>query len=214
MTKNLEAIILEKSKEEMEKQFFGGSIYALSHKLPLLRIVYDIENKTDYNCDIKCFTNYINLIKNISDKCGADLALLFAEVYNLYNIEDEIPNYNNVKNKMIVDFCTEALANISLALNQSEKLIEKINNYEKNKDTIIEINGKDYCFIVMMLNNLFYYYTTIINFIINKRYLNNEFIQSISERLCFIVSDEYESIKRMFKVIECYKEIESTTTFH
>ena len=66
----------------------------------------------------------------------------------------------------------------------------------------------------MMLNNLFYYYTTIINFITNKRYLNSEFIQSISERLCFIVSEEYESIRRMFKVIECYKEIESKTTFH
>ena len=217
MTKNLDPIILNISQEEMEKQLFGGNIYALSHKLPSLQIVYNTENKTDYNCDVKSFTNYINLIKDISDKCGGDLALLFAEVYNLYHIEDEITNCNNVKNKMIVDFCTEALANISLALNQSEKLIEKINDYEKIKDINIEfitIIGKDYCFIVMMINNLFYYYTTIINFIINKRYLNNEFIQSISERLFFIVSEEYESIRRMFKVIECYKEIESTTTFH
>jgi hypothetical protein len=214
MTKDLDANILNISQHEIEKQLFGGNIYALSHKFPTLCIINNIDNKTDYNYHIEYFTIYVNLIKGISDKCGSDLALLFSEVYNLYNIEDEIPNYNNVKNKMIVDFCTESLAHISLALNQSEKIIEKINNNEKNKDINIEISGKDYCFIVMMLNNLFYYYTTIINFIINKRYLNNEFISSISERLCFIVSEEFESMRRMFKVIECYKEIESTTTFH
>ena len=142
MTKNLEAIILEKSQEEMEKQLFGGNIYGLSHKLPILYITNSIENKTDYNCDINSFTNYINLIKGISDGCGRDLSLLFAEVYNLYHIEDEIPNYNNVKNKIIVDFCTESLAHISLSLNQSEKLIEKINNHDKNKDINIENKWK------------------------------------------------------------------------
>ena len=214
MTKTFEDTLGIQLKMEMEKQLFGGNIYAMAHKFPSLYITND-EGQNTRDCDrLESFINYTKLINHIADSCGSDLALLFAESYKIYEIYENHIDQHDSKHKLIIEFCTEALAHLSLALNQSEKLLEKINSQDLNGEVNLEISGNDYCFIVMMLNNLFYYYTTIVNFILNKRYLNSEFIKSISERLCFIVSDEFESLRRMFKVIECYKEIETKPTFH
>lgn len=214
MTKTFEDTLGIQLKMESEKQLFGGNIYAMAHKFPSLYITND-EGQNPRDCDrLESFINYTKLINNIADSCGSDLALLFAESYKIYEIYEGHIDQHDIKHKVIIEFCTEALAHLSLALNQSEKLLEKINSQDLNAEVNLEISGNDYCFIVMMLNNLFYYYTTIVNFILNKRYLNGEFVKSISERLCFIVSDEFESLRRMFKVIECYKEIETKPTFH
>ena len=214
MTKEFEDTLGFQLKMESEKQLFGGNIYAMAHKFPSLYITNDTEQDSLDCYRLESFLNYTKLINHISASCGSDLALLFAESYKLYEIDEDTIIHHDIKNKFIIDFCTEALAHLSLALNQSEKLLQKINSYDLNEEVNLEISGNDYCFIVMILNNLFYYYTTIVNFILNKQYLNIEFIKSISERLSFIVSDEFESLRRMFKVIECYKEIETKPTFH
>lgn len=214
MTKTFEDTLGTQLKMESEKQLFGGNIYAMAHKFPSLYITNDTEQDSIDFYSIESFINYTNITNRIANSCGSDLALLFAESYKLYEIYEGHIDQHDSRHKLIIDFCTEALAHLSLALNQSEKLLEKINSYDQNSGINLEISGNDYCFIVMMLNNLFYYYTTIINFILNKRYVNIDFIKSISERLSFIVSAEFESIRRMFKVIECYKEIETKPTFH
>lgn len=213
MTTDLTSIILDKSQEEMEKQLFGGNIYGMAHKFPSLYITNNKESEYNYY-NIESFKNYVQLISNISNSCGSDLSLLFAESFRLYKIQDDSISHQSFKNKMITDFCTEALAHLSLAMKQSEKLLDIINRYDINKEINLEIKGKDYYFIIMVLNNLFYYYTTIVNFITNKRYLNIEFIKSISERLTFIVSEEFEIMRRIFKVIECYNEIDESPIFH
>ena len=220
MSQEFENILSRELQIEQEKQLFGGSIYAMAHKLPTIYITKhtnEFTEDTDNLPNLESFINYTKLVKNISESCGSDLSLLFAELYKLYEIDINDPNFNDQTlslNKMIIDFCTESIAHLSLALKQSEKLLERISSYEDIGDSKIEISGNDYCFIAMILNNLFYYYSTIINFIVKKRYLNTEFISSISERLAFIISNEFESIRRMFKVVECYKAIEEKPTFH
>lgn len=208
----------QESKIELEKQLFGGHIYTMSHTFPS---IYITNNKDDVdNCyDLQSFINYTQLVHNIADSCGRDLAVLFAESYKLYEIgdsalADHFYEHETFKNKMIIDFCTEALAHLSLALNQSTKLLETLNSHKDVDDLNLEIPGKDYCFIVMLLNNLFYYYNTIVNFITNKRYLNNEFIESISERFTLLISNSFETLRRIFKVLECYEAVESKNTFH
>lgn len=214
MTKSFEDTLGIQLRMESEKQLFGGNIYAMAHKFPSLYITNNT-NQDSLDCyRLESFINYTKLINNISSSCGSDLALLFAELYKIYEIYEDHIDHHDPRHKLIIDFCTEALAHLSLSLKQSEKLLETINSYDLNTELNIEISGNDYCFIITILNNLFYYYTTIVNFILNKRYLNNEFIKSISERLSFIVSDEFESLRRIFKVVECYKEIETKPTFH
>lgn len=220
MTENFDDAIKIGLKREQEKQLFGGNLYEMAHKLPTIYITKNIKESVDgiqntYN--LESLINYTRVVRDISDSCGRDLALLFAELYKLYEIgiDNILPNPQNMFiNTMITDFCTEAIALLSLALSQSEKLLEILNSDKDRNNLEIEITGNNYCFIVIILKNLFYYYSTIVNFITSKRYLNSDFISSISERLAFIVSNEFESIRRMFKVVECYKAIESTTTFH
>jgi hypothetical protein len=212
MIKNLTDFIFDKSQEETERQLFGANIYSSAHKFPSIYIT-NRKQDLEYNeYNLESFTKYTKLINNISNNCGSDLALLFGEIYNIYKIDNESITLDQ---QIIIDFCTESLAHLSLAMKQSDQLINNIEtSFDNFKKSNYEIEGKDYCFIVMMLNNLFYYYSTIVNLIIQKRYLNIEFIRSISERLSFIVSEEFETIRRIFKVIECYKEVEPKKTFH
>jgi len=214
MMKIFDEKIAKEAQLELEKQLFGGHVYTMAHKFPS---IYITNNKDDVdNCyDLQSFINYTMLINSIADSCGRDLTLLFAESYKLYEIENDLPDQQqNLKNKMITDFSTEALAHLSLALNQSTKLLDTLNFYKNVDDLNLEILGKDYCFIVMALNNLLYYYNTIFNFITNKRYLNNEFIESASERFALVISTQFETLRRIFKVIECYEAVESKHTYH
>ena len=194
MTKSFEDTLGIQLRMESEKQLFGGNIYAMAHKFPSLYITNNT-NQDSLDCyRLESFINYTKLINNISASCGSDLALLFAELYKIYEIYEDHIDHHDPRHKLIIDFCTEALAHLSLSLKQSEKLLETINSYDLNTELNIEISGNDYCFIITILNN--------------------EFIKSISERLSFIVSDEFESLRRIFKVVECYKEIETKPTFH
>ncbi len=228
MTKSFEDTLGIQFKMESEKKLFGGSIYDMAHKFPSIYIksIKDKENDESYDCyNEESFIKHVELLHNLIDTCGKDISLYFAKTYKLYEINDDTQNTDH--NKAIVTFCTDALAHLSLTLNQSGKLLDKVNDlknnkeiYKKTKLTIDEIkyfytiDGTEYCFIAMVLMNLFYYYTTVFNFILHRSYLDNEVITNIRETLSFIVSNEFDSIRRIFKVIECYKEIETKPTFH
>jgi hypothetical protein len=190
-----------KDQEEIEEAHFGGDIYKYAYKLP--DIIITGEN-------IETFKNYTKLVKDISETCGREITLLFAHLYKIYNMED---HQNNPTNKKIIDFCTQAIGQLSLSLKQSEKLLLSINYYENKKDNL-EINGKEYCFIVLMTNKLFFTYSHIYNFILRYGYFDKESLETILQRLSFILSEEFDSIRRLFKVVECYKEIETSPTFH
>lgn len=214
MTKDITSLILNNSQEEMERKLFGGNIYSSAHKFPSLYIT-NIEQDLEHNAyNLEYFTKYIKLINDMSSICGEDIAKLVAEIFKIYNLSEK-GIHQSTQDEMIISFCTEALANLSLAMNQSGKLINLIgSHFDHSTKSNYEIEGKDYCFIVIVLNNLFHYYSTIINLVIQKRYLNNEILKSISERLSLIVSYEFETMRRIFKVLECYKEAEPTKTFH
>lgn len=212
MTKKFEKMISEESEIDEAKNFFGGDIYAMSHRLPSIYLSYN--EKMDYN--LKSFTHYTKLVRDVADQFGRDLSLLYAELYKLYGIDEDNKTQSAPDNQQTRIICDRmsTLAQLTLSLEQSKKLLEILNYFDENQTEGCVIHGNDYCFIAIMLNNLFCYYSTVVNFIANKRYLNKEFIESISERLSFIVSNEVESMRRMFKVVECYKEIETKPTFH
>jgi hypothetical protein len=201
----------------MERKLFGGNIYSSAHKFPSIYITNNKEDLEHNVYNLEYFTKYIKLINDMSTICGEDIAKLFAEIFKIYNISEDGINHST-QDEMIISFCTEALAHLSLAMNQSGKLINLIeasfDPLSIRQQSNYEIEGKDYCFIVIVLNNLFHYYSTIINIVMQKRYLNTEFVRSISERLALILSYEFETMRRMFKVLECYKEAEPTKTFH
>ncbi len=219
MTQKLENILSRELQIEQEKQLFGGNIYAMAHLLPTIYITKDVkEEKEGVNnhYTFELFINYTYLVRDIIDKGGKDLSLVFAELFNLHgiNIKNSCSDEDYIfKNKILIEFCAQTQMQLSLALNQSEKLLETLKSYEDNNSNI-EIYGKDYCFIVIILNNLLQYYSTTINFLSNKVYFNTEFFSDMSERLNYILSNEFESIRRMFKVVECYRAIEEKPTFH
>lgn len=197
-------IFFAQNQEEIEKSIFGGNIYHSAYKFPKHQITKE---------NIETFKNYTTLIKDISETCGREITLLFAEICLIYGVEDKEIEEQSETNKFIIEFCTRSIGHLSLCLTQSENILNLINKYE-NKDKTLEIEGKDYCFMVILLNNLFYYYTNTFNFIITKKYASEDFIKLMSERLYFITSEEFQSIRRLFKVVECYNEIDKSPTFH
>ncbi len=189
------------SQEEIEEAHFGGGIYHDAYKLP--QIIINSKN-------IETFKNYTTLVRDISQACGEEITILFANLYMTYDMKEE---QNNVIHDPIKYFCTIAIGQLALSLKQSEKLILLINEFDNKKEDI-NINGKEYCFILIMLNKLFYIYTKIYSLLSKKRYFGSENVECMLQRLSFILSDEFESIRKLFKTVEGFNEIDSAPTFH
>ncbi len=196
------SVFFAQNEEDIEKAHFGEGIYISAHKLP--PIILTSKN-------IETFKNYTGLVRDISESCGKEITLLFAELYKIYGMEDE---ENNSVNNAIIYFCTKAIGQLSLSLKQSEKLLILMNDFENKKEEKVNIEGADYCFILILLNRLFCVYSTIYTLILEKRYFGKENLKAILERLSFILSEEFESIRRLFKTVECDAAIDSSPTFH
>lgn len=216
MKKDIDEAILRAAKAEEAKQLFGGEFYTKSYKFPALSI--SKENKDEenscYNTDF--FINTVSYINNIANSCGNDMALLMGELFILYGIDIDNENLADVNpvQTMIILLAKTTFANLSFCSEQSDELLKILVSYDFSNNAILEVTGKDYCFIALMLNELFYSYSTIVNFIIKKRYFNDEFIKSISKRLDLIISSEFDALRRIFKTIECYRETETKPTLH
>lgn len=216
MKKDFDDAILRAAKVEEAKQLFGGELYTKSYKLPSLHISKENEDEenTCYNTDF--FISSVSYINNIANSCGNDMALLMGEVFILYGIDTTNENLVDVTQEqaMIILLAKTTFANLSLCSEQSNELLEILGSYDFSNNATLEVTGKDYCFISLVLNELFYSYATILNFLIKKRYLNDEFIKSISERLDLIISSEFDALRRIFKTVECYREVEEKPTLH
>lgn len=197
---------------ELAKSMLGEDIYEMSHRFPTIHIINDKENYSFYN--IESFITYTKTLQHIADSCGKDMTLLSAELFKLYELVQEDPDDVPQNNKEIAYFCSKALANLSLALTQCNNLIEKLDNYDKEGEVNVEIHGREFCFIVMMLDNLFNYYSMFAKCLMHKRYIDKAFIDSLQERISFTISEEMEVLRSIFNVVECYKALEANRTIH
>ncbi len=192
-------ILNKKEQLEDEKILFGGEIYQYRHSLP--HITIDLSNNEDYRM-------YVSRVKKVADQFGADICHLFAELCLLYNIVDDSDIKNPVK-LSIQQIGSHILGKIALAMLQAKKIEEKILASDD-----CEILGEEYCFIAIMLQDLFNTYSFMISFLSRKRYLNEQFIISIKERLTFLISGAFEELKEMFMVVQGYDSIEKTIDFN
>lgn len=193
-------VISKTLKNERDKETFGGEVYKSSYKFP--SIIINHGNYEEYS-------NYLMAITKICDGMGPDITILFAEICNLYNMLDEEANQ---KNSHIIEGCLHALAYISLCLEQSNDTLKYIEKTIGKGDVILD--GSKYCFIVLGLNSLLDTYAMLLKLLKNKNYFNIQFIDSIRERLMFIISPEFEQLRRAFKVVESYNTLEEKPIFH
>lgn len=192
------------NKEEFEKQLFGQEVYIFSYRLPLI-IVNDDAKDSYYR---PRFQEYVKLVMDITNFAGQHLAILLGELHAIYKF-DEDEDKNKLFKKSMSDYCTHAIAQTSFALEQASVLFSALN--DKNK-TIIQ--GNEYCFIITFLNKMFNYHTNIYNLILTKKYLNEESLNNMRERCCFILSGEFQYLKKIFKVVEGIDQIESPDIVH
>ena len=115
-------VFFAQNQEEIEKSIFGGNVYHSAYKFPKHYITQE---------NLGTFKNYTGLVKDISETCGKEITLLFAEIYNIYDMKDLEPSEQNHTHKFIIEFCTMAIGHLSLSLNQSDKLLSLINESEK-----------------------------------------------------------------------------------
>lgn len=216
MKKDFDEAMLRAAQLEETKQLVGGDIYKMLYKLPSLHISKTTEGKENGFYDVDSFISCLSLLTGIISSYGLNLSLLNAELYNLHginpNASPEIFDSFSDYEKMIVFMCKSNMDIMSIAHTQNEKLSEIIHSHDFSSD--LEINSIDYCFIVVMLNNLFFMYSSLINSILLKRYLNKELIEKISEGFNLMICSDFDWVRRMFRVVECYKEIEAKPTLH
>ena len=188
--------------EELEKQLIGQDLYKYAYKLPL--IIINNDSKDSYYRPR--FRHYVEMIREISELAGQELYMLNEEIYKIYEIRD---SSDKTTNKLLIDFTVHAVGQIKLSYEQSTKML--VNLDDKNKTLI---KGEEYCFIAMMLNSIFSNYSFVFNAIMIKRYANDEFLETMRERFSFLLSTEFQFLRKIFKSVECHARIESSDTLH
>ena len=187
-------------KEEQEKAQFGGEIYANHHKLPA--IIIDNDNIQTYDAALE-------VIQNISEVNGSELAVIFGTLTILYKIDSTTPKDST--HTTIINACLKAICNQAQSLSQSKELINYLNI---NKGDKIIVDGSKYCFIVKMLMHAFSDFTSLFSLVCAKNYLSKETIDFMREKMLFLISPEVEGLRIAFKVIECYECLDAKPVLH
>jgi hypothetical protein len=187
---------------ELQKIRCGGLIYEYCHSLP--DIIINQDNSEEY-------LNYMKAIYGIA--ISSNLMLLFAEICTLVGEDTR---------ESIKEYFLDSLAVVGYAVHQSSELIAKL---EGNKDNLI-LDGQSYCFIVKFLAEIFSYYCGFLNHLKMIKYTTSGMIVKsgsmehdipvghMQSTLAFLLSEEFETLREKFKVIECYKLAFNTRTLH
>lgn len=218
MSSDFGAIITNAFKLEEEKKHFGGEIYELSHKIPSIILTNDPEDQ--YN--ILSMTSRLVSLNIFFDGCGKDISILFAEIAKLYNLEAEKED-NPIGIQLMIKGIISIIGQLGFAVKETEDLLEKLKNTELKENEKIEILGKDYCFILIVLNAIYYHYTSIYQYIMNKKYLTDHFVNDkivnpiisyASNALSIIITKELEDTKRYFRLLQCMNALADNPTVH
>lgn len=189
---------------ELQKIKIGGLIYEHCHSLP--PIIINQDNKEEYQ-------NYFESINKIANVSGSDLMLLFADICTL--VDGKIT-------ESIQEEFLNPIAIVAYAVKQSSDIISHL---KENKDEWV-LDGQAYCFIVICLSELFSYYSGFLNHLKIIKYTtsgmivkagsvaNDMPVSRMQSTLAFILSQEFESLREQFKVIECYKLVYNRRTLH
>jgi hypothetical protein len=189
---------------EIQKIKIGGVIYEHCRSLP--PIIINQDNKEEYQ-------NYFESINNIANVSGSDLMLLFAEICTLVD--------GKIKESIQEEFLNP-IAIVAYAVKQSSDIISQL---KENKGEFV-LEGYSYCFIVIFLSELFSYYAGFLNHLKMIKYTtsgmivkagsvaNDMPVSRMQSTLAFILSQEFESLREKFKVIECYKLAYNRRTLH
>lgn len=189
---------------ELQKIKSGGLLYEYCNTLPVILINED---------NIDEYKNYLESINSIASMIGSDLMLLFADVCTL--IDDEAV-------ESIKEYFLNSLSIVGYALNQTSDILSLL---KESKDDII-LNGSTYCFVIIFLAELFSYYCGFITHLKMLKYTTSGMIVKAGSTdndipvaraqatLAFLLSQEFESLREKFKVIECYKLAYNRRTLH
>jgi hypothetical protein len=194
---------------ETERKLLGEALYNIQDQLPSL-VIEGEEDK---------WIEHFKYAHNVFNQFGSDITSLFAELCVLYEIQNEEDIKDENKNAIRVSYLI-IRGLLSHAMIQAQYNIDILQTSIDNEDVvrITEINGSAYYFIPIVLNNVFTYYNMLLSFMLVRIYFNEEFILSIRERLLYLISTDFEDMRRNFKVAECWevkrKSEENKITLH
>lgn len=205
MNPNFNIKITHENMLEEEKRKFGGIIYEQSYRLATIKLSTDKNNK--YN--IYSFDEMIKFLSLRIDTTVNNLIIMFADLNEIYNMELELskedPVIMSIKENM-----TMSLGQLALAGKQLDDLLIKI----KDKNEKIEIEGQEYCFIYIVIYSMLNYYMYIFNLITDKKYISKKFMEDMNHTIASIISEEFEYLRKYFKVIESIEEMNDTRILH
>lgn len=213
MKKDPNKFLNEKVDIETERQILGEALYNIKDEIPSFIL------EKDEKLEVISFMGWIKGFHTMCDQFGSDITHLFAELTLLYKIKEESDLEDEQKNSIRLNFLI-IRGLLSHAMLQSHQIIEAVEDWDQDESAFqnFEIKGADYYFIPIVLNNLWGAYSMLLTFMIKKVYLNIEFIESIRERLNYLISPQFEDFRRTFKVAECWeikqKSEENPITLH
>ena len=190
MNEKFEKVIENKIKMEEEKILLGGSLYKNRNSLPSLIITPDNFND---------LTNDLLMIQGICHQFSEDIVRLHADLFHDYgfNLDKDIKEDHPIYH-LLNEIAVPIVAKLSLA-QESAKDIENKLSIDKQGT----IHGDEYCFISIALNELFAVYTSLLSLTLSRKYLDENYVNAIRERLSFLIHPQYEEMRQKFKVVQC-----------
>lgn len=192
MGQDLKDILSQKAKIEEERQVIGHDLYDIKDKLPPLVITKE---------SLKDYIHVLKMFKVISNQFGEDITLIYANLCNVYGIQ-EIEDISDPQKEAIRIFFLMVRGQLAHSLIQCEEIISTI---EDKEDFEGEIAGQSYYMIPVALMCLTGAYITLVNCVAQKLYFDQSYIDGLRERLMCLYSPEFEYMRIMFKTVECYQ---------
>ena len=195
MSDDLNDSILQKITEEHELSKWGIDLYSVRADLPTIDI--PLSDMEDYLVLCRDFSH-------IANEFGKDVSYIFSQLCQAYEIENEKDLEDPFK--FTIQLTSTYLLNIiAHSLKQCEILLDIIGEARDENKEIINLPGTFYYFIPIVIQNIFASYCVLINYMFRAQYMSEEFITETRFRLNFMISPEFEDMRRKFKVVECYK---------
>jgi len=145
------------------------------------------------------FLNDLLLLEKIANQFGEDFSHLYAEICTLHEILTD-KDLEHIEKKTIQLHSISGLVMLGRAL----ETIQSIRNRYK-REVNYTFSTEDRDSIHFLLNNIGRHYFLQVTLVSEFSYLSEKFIDGVKERLAFLLSSNFEDIKKRFKTVEYNK---------
>lgn len=142
----------------------------------------------------------LGMIKQICVQFGADIASLLTQTNDLNALLElaDKPSEHDIEKIKQLTYLNELLSSYKRTIDEADKAMSTLTD---NSSEVHILRSSELSNIRISLASLFGEYTSALSMIITKKILNEQFIDTIKERLAFILCSNFEQLRSRFKCV-------------